>query len=89
MAGWVRLMIQEMTSSSRMRKISASARPIWRARSACSLGRRDTSTEMKTMLSIPSTISITVRVPKAIQALGSANSSSIVGSIASLAADPS
>ena len=47
-----------------MRKTSASARPSWRARFACSGGSRPTITEMKMMLSMPSTISMTVSVTK-------------------------
>ena len=53
-----------------MRNTSASARPIWRARCACSGEQRDTRTEMKTTLSMPSTISSTVKVTSAAQALG-------------------
>ena len=54
-----------------MRKTKASERPICRARLASCGEQRDTSTEMKTMLSMPSTISSTVKVTSAAQALGS------------------
>src|SRR6478609_2721478 len=70
-------MIQLITSNSAMRKTRASARPSRRARSACSLGSRATSTEMNTMLSMPSTTSITVSVAKAAHTAGSDNNSII------------
>src|SRR3954468_9884184 len=60
-----------------MRKISASESPIWRARFASRGEQRDTSTEMNTTLSMPSTISSAVGVTSAAQALGSVRSSSI------------
>ena len=53
-----------------MRKMKASERPICRARCACSGEQRDTSIEMNTTLSMPSTISSTVKVASAAQALG-------------------
>src|SRR4051812_36526399 len=61
-----------------MRKRSASERPIWRARRPSCGEQRDTSTEMKTILSIPSTISSAVSVTSAAQAFGSVRSSSMV-----------
>src|SRR6476469_7580827 len=59
------------------RNTSASESPIWRARLASRGEQRDTSTEMNTMLSMPSTISSAVRVTSAAQALGSVRRSSI------------
>ena len=64
-------------NSMTMRKISARPRPIWRARLAIFGSQRDTRMEMKTMLSMPSTISSTVRVTRAAQAWGSDSNSSI------------
>ncbi len=59
-----------------MRKISARARPIWRA--PCLLGRqaRDDDRNEDDVVD-PSTISMTVNVPKAIQTFGSERSSSM------------
>ena len=62
--------IHEIDSSSRIRMPIASPRPIVRARSRCSAGRRWTRTEMKTTLSIPSTISMSVRVSERDPGLG-------------------
>ena len=78
--GAVSAMIQLNTSRSAMRKISASASPILRARSASALGSLETRTEMKMTLSTPSTTSITVSVAKATHTLGSSNKSSILNS---------
>ena len=67
--------IHEIDSNSRIRMPIASPRPIVRARSRCAAGRRWTRTEMKTTLSIPSTISMSVRETSAIQASGLVSSS--------------
>ncbi len=56
--------------SSRIRNTSASASPICRARLACAGGIRETMTERKMTLSMPSTISSAVRVNNAAQASG-------------------
>ena len=58
-----------------MRNTSASSSPIWRARFACSAGIRETITEMKMTLSMPSTISSAVNVSSANQASGLASNS--------------
>ena len=58
-------------TASRCGRSSASDRPIWRARRACSGEQRDTRIEMKTTLSMPSTISSAVSVTSAAQACGS------------------
>ena len=78
--GTVRPMIQVMAKSSMTRKTSASRSPICRARVAAGSGSFPTMIEMKMMLSMPSTISITERVTKAAQASGLVSSSSILGS---------
>ena len=51
-----------------MRNTSASSSPIWRARLACAGGIRETITDRKMTLSIPSTISSAVSVSSAAQA---------------------
>ena len=56
--------------SSRIRNTSASARPICRACFACFGGIRDTITDRKITLSMPSTISSAVKVSSAAQASG-------------------
>ena len=56
--------------SNRMRNTSASASPICRARLACGCGIRETMTDRKITLSMPSTISSAVRVNNAAQASG-------------------
>src|SRR3954467_8129443 len=61
-----------------MRNTSASANPICRARFASCGSQRETSTEMNTMLSTPSTTSSAVSVASAAQAWGSVRRSSIV-----------
>jgi phosphatidylglycerophosphate synthase len=61
--------------SSAMRNTSASSRPIWRARLACAGGMRETITEMKMTLSMPSTISSAVNVSSATHASGLASNS--------------
>ena len=53
---------------------SANAKPIFRALDCCSTGSLAASTEMKTILSIPKTISRNVRVSRLIQASGLENS---------------
>src|SRR5690349_10460215 len=60
-----------------MRKTSASASPICRARLASCGSQRETSTEMNTILSTPRTTSSAVSVASAAQAWGSVSSSSI------------
>ena len=71
-------------NSMTMRKIRASDKPICRARLACFGAQRDTRMEMKTMLSMPSTISSTVRVTSAAQACGSRRSSSMAVTMAAI-----
>src|SRR4051794_11983413 len=75
--GYVSCISQVRPSSRMMRNTSASDSPIWRARLASWGEQRDTSTEMNTMLSMPSTISSAVKVTSAAQAFGSVESSSI------------
>ncbi len=70
MTGSVRPISHTSTLSRTMRNTSASSRPIWRARLACSGGMRETITEMKMTLSMPSTISSAVNVNSAAQASG-------------------
>ena len=70
MTGSVRPISQTSRLSSRMRNTSASSRPIWRARFACAGGMRDTITDRKMTLSMPSTISSAVNVNSAAQASG-------------------
>src|SRR3954469_10077143 len=64
-----------------MRNISASESPIRRGRLAWCGAQRDTSTEMKTILSMPSTISSAVNVTSAAQAFGSVRSWSMASVI--------
>ena len=61
----------EMEKSNAIRVPMAISRPNFRAVSLFSSGSFPASTAMKMMLSMPNTISITVSVPRAIQALGS------------------
>src|SRR6056297_1997836 len=63
-------MIQLMESRSKTRPTSARIRPMRRASGCCSSGSLFERIEMKTMLSIPRTISRRVSVPSAIQASG-------------------
>src|SRR4051794_11631863 len=79
--GYVSCISQVRPSSRMMRNTSASDSPIWRARLASRGEQRDTSTEMNTMLSMPSTISSAVKVTSAAQAFGSVKSSSIASVI--------
>ena len=58
-----------------MRNTSASSNPIWRARFACSGGMRETITDRKMTLSMPSTISSAVNVSNAAQASALVSSS--------------
>ncbi len=58
-----------------MRNTSASASPICRARLACARGMRETITDRKMTLSMPSTISSAVNVSSAAQASGLVNNS--------------
>ena len=58
-----------------MRNTSASARPICRARFACGSGIRETMTDRKMTLSMPSTISSAVNVSSAAHASGLVRSS--------------
>ena len=71
-SGRLRWISQNSRLSRAMRKISASARPSWRACFDCSGGSRPTITEMKMMLSMPRTISMTVSVTKLARIAGSA-----------------
>jgi hypothetical protein len=75
-SGAVRPMSQVRPASMTTRKMKASDRPIWRARRAFSSSSREVRTEMKTRLSMPSTISSTVSVISAAHACGSARSAS-------------
>ena len=72
--GAVRPISQVRPASMITRKMNASERPICRARRALSGSRRVVKTEMKTRLSMPSTISSTVNVTSAAQAFGSVKS---------------
>lgn len=63
-------MTQVMQRSSSIRVTIAKARPRKRAFARCASGSLSTRMEIKTMLSIPSTISMTVSVSRAIQASG-------------------
>jgi hypothetical protein len=76
--GFVRRVSQTIENSSAMRVTIANARPVMRAVSRRSGGRRLTRMEMKMMLSMPSTISRADSVRNAIHACGSV-SSSIIG----------
>ena len=66
--GLVSRVSHTMENSSAMRVSIASARPVMRAASRRSGGRRLTRIEMKMMLSMPSTISSADSVMNAIQA---------------------
>src|SRR5688572_23999841 len=70
-SGAVNRTIQLSEKSRAIRLSIASASPRARARGCWALGSRLERIEMKTMLSMPRTISSTVRVAKAIQACGS------------------
>src|SRR5262245_64738090 len=59
-------MTHVIDNSSRIRMIIASDRPTFRARARSCCGSLPARIEMKTMLSIPRTISRTVSVPRAI-----------------------
>src|SRR5215467_7879367 len=61
------------------RNTNASDNPIWRTRRASFGSHREVRIEMKTRLSMPSTISSTDNVSSASQALGSSRSSIMVG----------
>ncbi len=61
--------------SSKTRNNNANARPIWRACLACGGGIRETMTDRKMTLSMPSTISSAVNVDNAAHASGLVNSS--------------
>ena len=79
---WNRSALRPITqlseNSSSRRVIMAKPRPSWRARLRNCTGRRPTSTEMKMMLSTPSTISSAVSMAKAIQTFGSSRNSMMV-----------
>src|SRR5690606_12886609 len=64
-------------SSSPMRVMQATAMPNLRANSRCSTGSRPTAIEMNTRLSMPSTISIVLKVSNRIHTCGSVTSSII------------
>ena len=70
-------MIQEIVNSSRTRRTIATDRPMRRAAACWFFGRCWETMAMKTILSMPSTISSTTRVAKLIHAFGSVRSSSI------------
>jgi hypothetical protein len=63
-------MIQVMDRSNRIRVPIATVSPRVRARCCCASGSRPARIEMKTMLSMPRTISSAVRVRRAIQVSG-------------------
>ena len=73
--GSVRPISHTSTLSSRIRNTSASASPICRACFACRSGMRETITDRKMTLSMPSTISSAVNVSSATQASGLVNNS--------------
>jgi hypothetical protein len=75
--GCVSRISQTIENSSAMRVSIASARPMMRALFCRGGGSRPTRIARKMMLSMPRTISSTVRVAKATQAAGSVSSSSI------------
>src|SRR5215467_14164333 len=77
-SGAERPISQVRPKSNMMRNTKASDSPIWRARRASLGSQREVRTEIKTRLSMPSTISSTVSVASASQAFGS-SSSSIIG----------
>src|SRR5690606_30088079 len=66
---------QARVSSSPIRVMHATAMPNLRANSRCSTGSRPTAMEMNTRLSMPSTISIVLRVSSRIHTCGSVTSS--------------
>src|SRR5690606_21422959 len=70
-SGVVKRITHAMEASSARRIIMAAPKPRRRAFCCCSLGSFATTRERKIILSIPSTISRIVSVPKAIHALGS------------------
>src|SRR6266545_111284 len=76
-SGAVRPISQVRPKSIITRNRKASDSPIWRARRASLGSQREVRSEMKTRLSMPSTISSTVSVASASQAFGS-NSSAII-----------
>src|SRR5690606_17469589 len=80
----VRLASQARVSSSRMRVMQATAMPNLRANSRRSGGSLLTAIEMNTRLSMPSTISIVLRVNSRIQTCGSLNIAVIYSSFGSL-----
>src|SRR5262249_25689580 len=75
----VRPISQVRPKSIMMRNTNASDSPIWRTRRASLGSQREVRIEMKTRLSMPSTISSTDNVSSASQALGSSRSSIMVG----------
>src|SRR5215472_16444952 len=75
-SGAVRPMSQVRPKSMITRKMKARDKPIWRARRALFASRRAVKTEMKTRLSIPSTISSAVSVTSAAHAFASVSSDS-------------
>src|SRR5215471_8671086 len=75
--GWVSLAIQASSASSPMRMNIARKRPSFLARSRLAGSSLSTRMEMKITLSMPSTSSSTVSVTNAIQACGSASSSTL------------
>src|SRR5262245_28883046 len=77
-SGAVSPISQVRPASIAIRKMKASESPIWRTRRASFGSQRDVRMEMKTRLSMPSTISSVLRAISASQACGS-TSSSIMG----------
>src|SRR4029450_3932789 len=68
--GWVNLAIQATSESRRMRVTRANINPVCRALACCSGGNLPARIEMKMTLSMPRTISRTVRVKRLIHASG-------------------
>ena len=77
-SGAVSRMIQVMESSSRMRVTNAPPSPSERARGCSVAGSFPARMEMKMTLSMPRTISSTVRVRSAIHASGEASQSRVM-----------
>ena len=67
-----------MNASSSIRGMSASTRPQRHAGRCCAGGSRPATMEMKTMLSMPRTISSSVSVSRPIQPLGSCSHAIVV-----------
>ena len=75
--GLVSFTIQDREANSIKRVMSAAANPSWRAFFCCASGSLAARMLIKTILSIPRTISRKVRVTRLIQICGSINASII------------